>query len=1166
MLKYKFYNPNKEYNQNDNILFLNFYSDEHLNILKNYSKKTILYDSKEIFFNNIEKIIEISRMKINIISFDGDIQMAIDIIKNKKKEIIGILSKEKNLNFLNELEKVYKIEFSSNPEYFFNKNIPLCIIGIKNTPEYNKLLEKRITENSCKTYIIHSNSDNILYKLYIKHYWDDEIDFIKIYKNSYFSNSIPLFLKNGICQKYELTENKNEPLIYFGDCNDNDYKKILNYKNLVFIIWMYIEPDNKKLKNKLKILKKNNNIFHFAANKYLLKNLENYKVSCELFQINIEVPEIFKPTYKKGNKILICNSQKYQNQIIKSLPEYEFLFSNKYDLNDINVAKELYQKCFIVIRLTDYDGYLPMIDQLKAMNIPIVHNFSQYGLKWITIEEVKEHILKHAPPIIQYKHQYSFDLMKDKINNDNLGEIYKNLDEICYLICKYNKVIFISNDQNDKIIVEFIKKNNQEICIDFILCKEFKEINEYCPNLIIIKGDCDIDIYKYWNASTIFLIDDLFLNNLDIPYWDSRCYKYINNSVIEKIKKYDISFASSQHFNEILKKYGILCKLFYWDFIPYYGKEILNNNNRKFDYGIVKGSMNYNIDQLCSMNILIENMSNIIQKLYDIKYIIYETNYEVSSKMRVNTLMNGCKLNIPKNIIFRKQNRLKFKKGEEYIMKFEGCVITEKLEYGICFIEGMNDKEFIIYYYADDDLEIDEIEFIKTQKINDEIIGYNPIFLKTQDVEYLYYIYGCINNPKILSKLGLSKIFNYYSNGLITKKYNVELLKRKWCYDLGKNEDILDMSNFSEFVLKYSDNIISRKCLVISKKINGHGGNQKTAIQLIELLEKYFIVEVFSNNMNQKDYNFISDSLDTRINSMKIIKKKRNEEIIDHINKNRYQFIINNKFNDYFTICDKITHPKLYVISHNSMDPFNELIIKNQDHIAKVFTINKFHQDILKYHGLRIPQEIFYNYVQEENYEDNRKKFKNRIAFIGRFTKEKNLDLLIACMRLLQDLELIVIGGENENGEENKNIIWKGVLKKDEIISELRKCDYLVVPSLTEGLPFVILEAMNIGIPCIYSRIIGSDELIGEEGERGFTFELRGYEECKMMMDWSVFQEVDAYFEVNTYNILNCIKKAYNIPITRWNKMSNNCKKFVKNKYLENQTSERNIKALEIII
>ena len=1164
MPKYKLYHPNKKYDKNDNILFLNFYTNGHLNIIQNYSNKTILYDSKEVFLNNLEKIMQIIRKKINVISFDGDIQMIINKIKNKKKETIGILSNSKNLQFSDELEKVYDIDYSSNIQHFIKKDINLCIIDIENTPEYNKLLETRITKNTHKTYIIHSSCNDILYRFFINNYWDESIDFIKIYKNCYFSNNISLFVKSAICKKYGLTEKINGPLIYFGDCNNEDYEKILNYTNIVFIIWMDVEPENKKLMHKLKILKKKNHIFHFVANKFLLKNLENYNIDAELFPIHIKDPTIFKPVEKKGDKILLCEPQIFQQELIKELPDYEFLFCKKYDLNDPIIADELYRKCFIVIRLTESDGYLPMVDQLEAMNIPIVHNFSDYGLKWETINNVKNYILGCSPPIIKYKHQYSFDLFKDKLNSEHLEMIYNNLDEIRELICKYKNILFISNN-DDELFVEFIKNKNKNNDINIFGNNQHKQF-ECSPDLIIIKGDCDIDIYKYNKIPTIFLVDDLFIENLSVPYWDHSCYKYINKRVIDKIKKYDISFVQSQHINNILKKYDLNCKLFYWDFIPYYGKSIVKNNNRKYDYGIVKDSLFPDDIDLIKNNIIVEEYSVLRQYLYDIKYIVCDSKNDISCQVKIDAFMNDCFYNIPKYITFRKQNRLQFRKGEEYIIHFEGCVITEKLRYGLCFIEGVNDKEFIIYYYAENDLEIGELEFIKMQTINNEIVGYNPICMKNMDVEYLYYIYGYIDNGIILDKLGVSNIFTYYSNDLLEKKYNVELLKRKWCYDLGKNGDKLDMSDFANFVLKYSDNIISRKCLIISKKINGHGGNQKTALQIIQLLEKYFIVEVFSNNMNQKEYNFMMDSLDCRIHNMKIIKKKKENSFICHINKNNYEFIINNKFNDYFKICDKINHPKLYVISHNSMDPFNELIIKNQARIAKVLTINKFHQNVLKHHGLKIPQGILYNYVEREYYEQKRSKFRKRIGFIGRFTKEKNLDLLISCMKLLDGLELVIIGGDNETGEENKNIIWKGVLRKDEIICELRECDYLVVPSSTEGLPFVILEAMNIGIPCIYSRIIGADELIGEEGERGFTFELAGYDKCKMKMDWSVFEEVDKHFEENIGNIRKCIQHAYSISIKEWNKMSKKCKQFVRNNYLENQTNNKNMKSLEIFL
>ena len=103
------------------------------------------------------------------------------------------------------------------------------------------------------------------------------INFIKIYKNCYFSNKISLYVKNAIVKKYGLTEKMEDPIICFFDYNDNDYEKILNYNNLIFLIWMNIDLFNKKLNNKIKVLINKKNIYHFATTKYLLKNLEAYK-------------------------------------------------------------------------------------------------------------------------------------------------------------------------------------------------------------------------------------------------------------------------------------------------------------------------------------------------------------------------------------------------------------------------------------------------------------------------------------------------------------------------------------------------------------------------------------------------------------------------------------------------------------------------------------------------------------------------------------------------------------------------------------------------------------------------------------------------------------------------------------------------------------------------
>ena len=84
MPKYKLYYSDKEYNEKDNILFVNFYTDEHLNIIQNYLNKTILYDCKQLFFSNLDKIRQISRMKIkNFNQLITENKIGQEKIKNK---------------------------------------------------------------------------------------------------------------------------------------------------------------------------------------------------------------------------------------------------------------------------------------------------------------------------------------------------------------------------------------------------------------------------------------------------------------------------------------------------------------------------------------------------------------------------------------------------------------------------------------------------------------------------------------------------------------------------------------------------------------------------------------------------------------------------------------------------------------------------------------------------------------------------------------------------------------------------------------------------------------------------------------------------------------------------------------------------------------------------
>ena len=56
-----------------------------------------------------------------------------------------------------------------------------------------------------------------------------------------------------------------------------------------------------------------------------------------------------------------------------------------------------------------------------------------------------------------------------------------------------------------------------------------------------------------------------------------------------------------------------------------------------------------------------------------------------------------------------------------------------------------------------------------------------------------------------------------------------------------------------------------------------------------------------------------------------------------------------------------------------------------------------------------------------------------------------------------------------------------------DILSYYQSTDALILPSLKEGLPNVVLEAMACGLPCVAARASGSRELI-REGETGYTY------------------------------------------------------------------------------
>lgn len=117
-----------------------------------------------------------------------------------------------------------------------------------------------------------------------------------------------------------------------------------------------------------------------------------------------------------------------------------------------------------------------------------------------------------------------------------------------------------------------------------------------------------------------------------------------------------------------------------------------------------------------------------------------------------------------------------------------------------------------------------------------------------------------------------------------------------------------------------------------------------------------------------------------------------------------------------------------------------------------------------------------------------------RLIFVGRLSPEKRLDDLLEALSLHRDPVLSVAGDgpERERLERlaarlgvAKRVTWLGYVPWGASLFELlRHHDILVLPSATEGLPLVLIEAMSQGVPVIATRVGGIAELV-EHGENG---------------------------------------------------------------------------------
>lgn len=115
------------------------------------------------------------------------------------------------------------------------------------------------------------------------------------------------------------------------------------------------------------------------------------------------------------------------------------------------------------------------------------------------------------------------------------------------------------------------------------------------------------------------------------------------------------------------------------------------------------------------------------------------------------------------------------------------------------------------------------------------------------------------------------------------------------------------------------------------------------------------------------------------------------------------------------------------------------------------------------------------------------------LLFVGRLEVQKNLSLLITALaQIKQEKIVLVLVGEGSLHKQLANLAQKaqvkvkfiGALSHDKLPDYYQQADIFILPSLTEGQPKSLLEAMGCGLPVIASDIPAHREII-TDGQNG---------------------------------------------------------------------------------
>ena len=177
-----------------------------------------------------------------------------------------------------------------------------------------------------------------------------------------------------------------------------------------------------------------------------------------------------------------------------------------------------------------------------------------------------------------------------------------------------------------------------------------------------------------------------------------------------------------------------------------------------------------------------------------------------------------------------------------------------------------------------------------------------------------------------------------------------------------------------------------------------------------------------------------------------------------------------------------------------------QLILRSAQRLDRIISISRDIRREIKGNGfpdqsvVSIPNSVDVDHFQPG--EEGARGPVRTICFVGRLAEEKGVSYLLKAIKEVKKewdgIKLCVVGDGPLRGDLEELNRQLGLMDDtvfvghtDGVLSYYQEADLFVLPSLTEGLPLSLLEALSCGLPVIATAVGGSREIVDPEDGAG---------------------------------------------------------------------------------